>query len=63
MIVVLNGEPGWICLMCCNLDSTPPFHFSYTVPSPPAHPQHEFQLKTWLSPLQRLGSPLVNLQR
>jgi hypothetical protein len=21
MVVVLNGEPGWICLMCCNSDS------------------------------------------
>jgi len=29
MIVVLNGEPGWICLMCCNLDSTSPSSYSF----------------------------------
>ena len=23
VLMVLNGEPSWICLMCCNADSSP----------------------------------------
>lgn len=26
ILLVLKGEPGWICLMCCNVDSTSPIH-------------------------------------
>lgn len=22
VLMVLNGEPGWVCLMCCNSDGT-----------------------------------------
>jgi hypothetical protein len=25
VLMVLEGEPGWVCMMCCNSDSKPPF--------------------------------------
>ncbi|PQE33221.1 ring finger domain protein [Rutstroemia sp. NJR-2017a WRK4] len=28
LVMVLKGEPGWICLMCCNVDSNCPSPFS-----------------------------------
>ncbi|KAF7917169.1 uncharacterized protein EAE98_010274 [Botrytis deweyae] len=30
LLLVLKGEPGWICLMCCNLDSKPLSHLLFT---------------------------------
>lgn len=29
LLLVLKGEPGWICLMSCNLDSKRPSHFLF----------------------------------
>ena len=38
MIMVLNVEPGWICLMCCNLDSITPIPFFHPLSIPSAVP-------------------------
>jgi hypothetical protein len=53
--MVLNGEPGWICLMCCNIDSESPFF---------DHPPRSSLIKINLpSIVQRPRPPLDNLQR
>ncbi|KAJ8062854.1 hypothetical protein OCU04_008108 [Sclerotinia nivalis] len=30
LLLVLKGEPGWICLMCCNVDNNHNHNHSYT---------------------------------
>ncbi|PQE21468.1 hypothetical protein CJF30_00008312 [Rutstroemia sp. NJR-2017a BBW] len=45
--MVLKGEPGWICLMCCNVD----IRLLHTLTN------------SLHSPLQRPCTPLDNIQR
>jgi len=57
VLMALEGEPGWVCLMCCNSDSkkisfsTPHFRFlRFSFPNP-------------ASPLQRHRHPMGNIPR
>ncbi|KAH7346440.1 hypothetical protein BKA65DRAFT_276686 [Rhexocercosporidium sp. MPI-PUGE-AT-0058] len=51
LVMALGGEPGWICLMCCNIDSNGPFPQSSLL----------FHLTTSCSPFQRPSPPLDNI--
>ena len=38
VLMALNGEPGWVCLMCCNCDSKSPHYPPFGPLSPGADP-------------------------
>lgn len=60
--MVLNGEPGWVCLMCCNSDS------EFILRAIPARKLMEhaqlisYDLEWQNSPLLGIGSILDNFK-
>lgn len=54
VLMALDGEPGWVCLMCCNSDSPSPL---------PLHPRKKLTASHPYSPLQRRRHPMGHVPR